>query len=148
MNKGIYINKIKDLDAAYEALVSSISENRTHRDTWQKMLDNANSSENTFPINAKRDIKIAYILKEVFKRGVTMSVLEDKYTELNSKYEKLSNVIRRLKVSGLLASIRYNNQNTMTFWGLSEWIEDGDFKEEFKPLKNETPFKIVVVERL
>lgn len=148
MSKQVYIDKIKELDEAYDVLKSAISKNRQDRDIWQNMLDNFDMPKNDFPLKSRRDIKITYILKNIFKRGVTMSVIESKYDELNGKHEKLSNVMRRLKSEGVLASIRYNKQNTMTFWGLSEWVDENDFHEEYKPLKSELPFKIIVVEIL
>ncbi|MCK0190968.1 hypothetical protein [Arenibacter sp. F20364] len=131
-----YRKKLEEIDSKYTRLQEAIIDNRYERDIWQGLLDGLDKSSNGFPTKGNREAKIKFIFKNIFQRAVRMSELEDKYTELNKEYHKLVNVMRRMKDEGTVLSVRYNKQNTLTFWGLSEWIEENDFKDQYKPLPN------------
>ena len=148
MNISNLDKEIKRLDLEYESLNDLMLKNRRDRDVFQKQLDFIKTSNLDFPIHSNRDRKITFILENFFKRAVPMHILESKYTELNGKHEKLSNVMRRLKKEGVLASVRYNKQNQRTFWGLKKWMKYGDFDENHKPIKDLMPFRVQHVEML
>lgn len=100
----------------------------------------------SFPTNARRDKQILWMFNNVFNNAVKISSIQDKYDELSKSNNNISNIVRRLNKEGKLAIVKYNKQNRASFWGLSEWIDNNDFKENFKPDENLLPIDIETTE--
>ncbi|SDT22499.1 hypothetical protein SAMN05192545_3080 [Maribacter dokdonensis] len=105
----------------------------------------AESSMNKpFPINGATDKKIIFLFQNVFKGGQRMRDLQSTLDEYNGEHLRCDNVVRRMKDTGILSAVKYNNQNKMTFWGLNSWFnfEESDFKIDYSPSKDLLPFNI------
>lgn len=93
---------------------------------------------NTFPISEKRPEKVLWLFRNVFKTGLRSFQIQEAFNQFNGvstsgKEIKLEGTLRGLKKSGKLVIVKYNQSNKLSFWGLSEWIEGNDFKNEYKP---------------
>ncbi|MGB2528557.1 hypothetical protein [Flagellimonas sp. SN16] len=108
------------------------------------VAEKESSLNKDFPIDGRKDQKIMYLFNYVISNGVRMSDLQEFFNQHNKEYEKVSNVVRRLKDGGELVAIKYNNQNKLTFWGLPEWVnkDEQDFKSDFAPKRDLLPIKI------
>ncbi len=117
-----------DYDSPFEVKTSSLNE--------------------SFPKNGRKDQKIVFLFNNVIDSGVVMSEVQSVFDKYNGSNDNVSNIVRRLKEQGVLSAVKYNNQNKLTFWGLSNWINESknDFKDEFKPNKNKLPLEIKLSE--
>ncbi len=99
-----------------------------------------------FPINGGRDKQVLWLFENYFDRGLKLSKVQEQYESLVKEYggraEKVTNVARGLKDKGRLAVVKYNNNNTLSFWGLPSWVEENDFKNQFRPDENELPIEV------
>lgn len=93
---------------------------------------------NTFPISEKRPEKVLWLFRNVFKTGLRSFQIQEAFNQFNglssnSKEIKLEGTLRGLKKSGKLVIVKYNQSNKLSFWGLSEWVNDDGFKDEYTP---------------
>ncbi len=103
-----------------------------------------------FPINGGRDKQVLWMFENYFERGIKLRKVQEHYESIVKEYggraEKITNVARGLKDKGRLTVVKYNNNNTLSFWGLPSWVEDDDFKKEFRPDENELPLEVKTCE--
>jgi hypothetical protein len=100
-----------------------------------------------FPIDGRKDNQVLWLFNNHFDKGIKLNELQSKYNELKGFDDKgdeirIDNTARRLKRESKLVVVKYNNSNKNAFWGLPEWIENNDFKEEYRPDKNKLPIDI------
>lgn len=91
--------------------------------------------ETGFPKKADKKIQVLWIFDNVLKGGVKRADFQKIYEDL-SGLQKQDNIIvsvKRLINANILRGVKYNNTNTLTFYGKIEWIENDDFKEAFYP---------------
>lgn len=103
--------------------------------------------QNVFPINGRKDKQVIWLFENVFKKGIKLQELQDKYNELKGldskgKEIRVDNTARRLKKQEKLAVVKYNGSNKNAFWGLPSWIEGNDFDNEHRPNENKLPLDI------
>tara|TARA_R110000744_G_scaffold380507_1_gene501539 strand:+ start:1170 stop:1685 length:516 start_codon:yes stop_codon:yes gene_type:complete len=98
-----------------------------------------------FPIKGRPEQKAMFLYSHVFQNGKRMFEIQETIDKYNGDHLRIDNTIRRLKEEGILIGVKYNNQNKLTFWGLREWVnfDEGDYKEQYRPSKNELPLKVV-----
>ena len=99
-------------------------------------------SGNPFPKNSRTDSQVMWLFDNVFKVPQKYSTIQRKFNELLGAEKNVYNVCRTLKKLGLLATVQYNKQNKLSFWGKQEWVGESDFKADFKPSIDELPFQI------
>lgn len=95
-----------------------------------------------FPIKAKKDKQILWLFDNVIENALKISEVNEIYQKYSGNNDKVNNVARRLKELGKLKVVKYNNSNTLSFWGLPSWIEENDFKEIFKPDNDSLPIDV------
>lgn len=99
--------------------------------------------ENEFPLKARKDKQVMWIFENVLKNAVKLDDIQNKFDELNNSDKVvIKNIARRLKKEGQLAIVKYNGLNKASFWGLPSWIDNNDFKKEYRPNENLLPFTI------
>ncbi len=95
-----------------------------------------------FPKSARTDKQVAYLFDNVFIRAQKFSTIQKKFNELFGSEKNVYNVCRSLKKMGILATVQYNKQNKLSFWGKQSWVGERDFKEAFKPDPDEMPIEV------
>ena len=124
------------------------SENQKESEELFPIQQNESPSKrgSVFPINGRRDKQVLWLFENHLPTAVKLNKAQDEYRKIVEEYggraEKISNVARRLKKEGRLVVVKYNNMNTASFWGLPSWIEDNDFKPEFKPDESQLPLEV------
>jgi hypothetical protein len=102
-------------------------------------------SANAFPSNSRTDSQVMWLFDNVFNKGQKYSTIQKKFNELLGSEKNIYNVCRSLKKMGHLATVQYNKQNKLSFWGKSEWVDNligNDFSPAYIPSNNELPFRI------
>lgn len=105
-------------------------------------IEHAIELNSGFPQNARTDKQVMYLFDHVFTKGEKFATVQKKYNELLGTEKNIYNTCRALKKMGLLATVQYNNQKKLSFWGRKSWLDVTDFKEEFKPDQDELPIEI------
>ena len=103
------------------------------------------SGETSYLENADTQI-MSLFEKGTIKRAIRRSELQQLF---ESEYNTKKNVgagLPKLKKSGKLIMVRYNGQKGNSFWGLPEWIENDQFRNEFKPERKYLPENITKFE--
>lgn len=100
------------------------------------------NDDKIFPVKAKKDKQILWLFDNVIENAVKISEVNEIYQKYSGNNDRVNNVARRLKELGKLKVVKYNNSNTLSFWGLPSWIEENDFLEEFKPHVDSLPIEI------
>lgn len=129
--KELLLKRLEYIDATLMRLYKNESPVRLEENQFQV---------NTFPISEKRPEKVLWLFRNVFRTGVRSFQIQEAFNQFNGlsskgKEIKLEGILRGLKRSGRLVIVKYNQSNKLSFWGLSEWVEDNDFKDEYKPLE-------------
>lgn len=129
--KEILLKRLEYIDATLMKLM---------KNEVPEKLEESHFQVNTFPISEKRPEKVLWLFQNVFKTGVRSFQIQEAFNQFNGLSStgneiKLEGTLRGLKKSGKLVIVKYNQSNKLSFWGLSEWIEDNDFKNEYKPLE-------------
>ena len=111
---------------------------------------NAIDAKKGFPISGRKNQKVLWLFENVFKTGQRFTSIQDtfnKYNGLdaNGKQIGLEGTVRGLKTSGKLTIVKYNQSNKLSFWGLTDWVNDDDFKDEYIP-KDILPSNIETIE--
>ncbi|WP_298756411.1 hypothetical protein [uncultured Psychroserpens sp.] len=100
-----------------------------------------------FPKYGRTDQQIVWVFENAVERGIKLSDLQNLYNKFKG-FDKLGNetridnVARRMKKKGILASVKYNKSNKLTYWGLSHWIKEDGFLERYKPTRDNLPINI------
>ncbi|SDR65829.1 hypothetical protein [Christiangramia echinicola] len=104
------------------------------------------TNDSVFPINGRRDKQVLWLFENHLRSAVKLNKAQEEYRKIVEEYggkaEKISNVARRLKKKGRLVVVKYNNMNTSSFWGLPSWVEENDFKSEFRPDESQLPIEV------
>ncbi len=112
---------------------------------------NAVKNKRGFPISGKKSQKVLWLFENVFKTGQKFLQIQEAFNEYNGLDEydnqiKLEGTVRGLKTSGKLAVVKYNKSNKLSFWGLTDWVDDNGFKDEYKPKEEFLPTTIESIE--
>lgn len=96
------------------------------------------SSKKGFPISGRKNQKVLWLFGNVFKTGRRFTSIQDTFNKYNGldpdgKEIGLEGTVRGLKTSGKLVIVKYNKSNKLSFWGLTDWVNDDGFKPEFEP---------------
>lgn len=96
------------------------------------------SSKKGFPISGRKNQKVLWLFENVFKTGQRFTSIQDAFNKYNGldpdgKEIGLEGTVRGLKTSGKLAIVKYNKSNKLSFWGLTNWVNDDGFKAEYVP---------------
>ena len=91
-----------------------------------------------FPISKSKEEQLLWVFKNVLRRGIKLPELQKEFTRLRGLDSKgreinIHNLARRLKKEGKLIFVQYNLNKKLSFWGLEEWLDESDFKDEFRP---------------
>jgi hypothetical protein len=93
-----------------------------------------------FPRGGRTDKQILWLFENHFNKAVRMNEINTAYNTYNGTVgESVDNVTRRLKKEDNLVMVKYNGTNKLTFYGLPSWIDDNDFKEQYKPDEDDLP---------
>jgi len=68
-----------------------------------------------------------------FDKAVKMPVIQSAYFELTGKDNLIDGLVRKLRVKGELACVQYNDSQRLVFFGKPEWVNETDFKPQYKP---------------
>lgn len=104
------------------------------------------SDESVFPVKARKDKQILWLFNNVIDKSLKISEVNEIYQKYSGNVDKVNNVARRLKESDKLKVVKYNKSNTLSFWGLPSWIEESDFKEQFRPNADSLPNDVEISE--
>lgn len=101
-----------------------------------------------FPKNGRKDQQVLWLFNNYLTKGLKLKDLQDVYDQFNKDDEgvRIDSVCRRLQREGKLIIVKYNNSNKDSFWGLPEWAEGNDFREENKPEISKLPVDITYSE--
>jgi hypothetical protein len=95
---------------------------------------------NYFPISGRKEKQILWIFNNSVSRGLKIREIQDVYNEIvGNSQTSIENIVRRLKSEQKLVLVKYNGKNLLSYWGLPEWIEGNDFKDEHKPNLEDLP---------
>ncbi|AXG71625.1 hypothetical protein KORDIASMS9_03882 [Kordia sp. SMS9] len=99
--------------------------------------------ENSFPLRANRSKQIMWIFNNTLKNAVKLDEVQKTFDKLNNTNDiDIKNIARKLKKSSELAIVKYNGSNRESYWGLPTWIDENDFKQEYRPNENLLPMNI------
>ena len=105
-----------------------------------------------FPISGRSDKQVLWIFNNRISKGSKLNLIQQHYDTLTKGSDlhgkKINNAARRLNKNKKLVMVKYNNVNMSSFWGLPEWIEENDFKKEYRPDDSQLPVEIVSSEVL
>ncbi|MCD9580847.1 hypothetical protein [Tenacibaculum maritimum] len=129
--KELLLKRLEYIDATLMRLYRNESPNKVKENYFDI---------NTFPISERNPQKVLWLFQNVFKTGLRSFQIQEAFNQFNGlssngKEIKLEGTLRGLKKSSKLVIVKYNQSNKLSFWGLSEWIEGNDFKDEYKPIK-------------
>jgi hypothetical protein len=95
---------------------------------------------NYFPISGRKEKQILWMFNNSINKALKIREIQDVYNEIVGNNEtSIENVVRRLKSEQKLVLVKYNGKNLLSYWGLPEWIEGNDFKDEHKPNLEDLP---------
>ncbi len=142
--KEMLLRRLQDIDATLMKLQNSEQLNPNEVGLELKNHNaisevyNEIDSKKGFPIKLKKAAKLRWLFKNVFTQGLRFQEIQDVFNDYNGldaygREVRLESTVRVLKSKGDIKAVKYNNSNKLSFWGLSEWIEGDDFKDEYKP---------------
>lgn len=100
----------------------------------------ANHGADGFPKNANKQQQITWLFRNVLKRGSQMIDIQNAYVKaMGGKAIQIAPFVRAMKSEKLIGKVTYNNNNNLTFWGLSDYIGDTDYLPEYYPSENALP---------
>lgn len=72
------------------------------------------------------------------KIGTTLRTpdFETSFTNEFGHYKNMTNILRKMRNKGKIASVKYEGQMQLVYHGLPEWIESNDFKDNYKKNSN------------
>ncbi|MBS1917466.1 MAG: hypothetical protein JST87_14400 [Bacteroidetes bacterium] len=95
-------------------------------------ITNAIAPLNEFPKNA--DIKVQIIrVFELHRKAAKLKELQNIYNKLNETHYNIREPLRSLHRSRIVRMIREKDASRGIFWVKSEWIENEQLLDEFKP---------------
>ena len=98
-------------------------------------------------LDQSADIQVYSLFeKGLIKYAARRSELQETFEREFQSNKNVGAGLPRLKKSGKLIMVRYNGQKGYSFWGLPQWIENNQFKDEFKPERKYLPERIMKVE--
>ncbi|CAA0208092.1 hypothetical protein [Tenacibaculum maritimum] len=129
--KELLLKRLEYIDATLMRLYRNESPNKIEENYFDI---------NTFPISERNPQKVLWLFQNVFKTGLRSFQIQEAFNQFNGlssngKEIKLEGTLRGLKKSGKLVIVKYNQSNKLSFWGLSDWVNDDGFKDEYKPLE-------------
>jgi hypothetical protein len=157
--KEILLKRLEDIDATLKELYKNDpleiedskegDEESTIKNPIYDIYD-ALDTKKGFPRTGRRDQKVLWLFENVFTTGQQFTSIQDTFTKYNglkfNKEVRIESAIKNLKSNGKLTVVKYNNSNKLSFWGLTDWIDDNGFKDEHKPKDEFLPLKIESVE--
>lgn len=147
------LNQINQLDLIIERYLGQLSRLKSHSHISNPPIDTPTGisvvrknndlvPDEEFPIDEGIDNQLIFILQKV-GRAIRLPELQKLYTTYSGSDRVIKNSARRMKSDEKLVAAKYNNANTLTFWGLPDWIDIVDGKENFsedrRPSKKELP---------
>ncbi|MEZ0004914.1 hypothetical protein ABH942_000257 [Flavobacterium sp. 28YEA47A] len=85
-----------------------------------------------FPLNDTKRAQALWILRDGIGKAAKMPDIQDLYVKLIGREDDIQMTVRTLKKKGRIANHTYGT-NKDTYWGLPEWHDGTDFKEEYRP---------------
>ena len=141
--------KIQETEEFLSILKSHLAKCENDLYIWKSIKRNYSGSFKdtlNYPTYSTAEQQVIHILTNILRRASKMKEIENVYEEYHKENPEntvqIHQVVRRLKTEGLITAIRYNRQNKTTFWGLSEWVENKDFKNDYKPKRQSMPVRI------
>lgn len=94
-------------------------------------------------INNMQNDNSAVVLRTIAdaKRFVKKSFITKELAFLGLSDDSIRSAITYLKKRGLITSYKATPNNSDTFWGLSEWVENGSIVDQYNYYENELVYK-------
>ena len=86
----------------------------------------------TFPQNVDIRIQILKVF-DLIKKASPLKTIQDEYDRLNGNHYPVRDTMRGLQNSKLIVMINQKSFKRGHSWVKSDWIENGQLKDEFKP---------------
>ena len=85
--------------------------------------------------SGKVEDQILHFMEHFLQNPQKMTDIEKSFNKLRGKplNTVISNTIRDLRDEGKVISAIYNNSNRQVFWGLPQWVNDTDYRPEYRP---------------
>ncbi len=111
------------------------------------LINNSDEPQQTFKahrstINSENNFRqpnlpnnVYAILKDVLQKPARINEIQEKITQLTGSYRSIREIVKYLVKQDKLVSVKYNDNNRLTYFGLKEWKDEfnNDFKPEFQP---------------
>lgn len=86
-----------------------------------------------FPVSDKASEKVLWLFNNVFNEGQRFIQIQETFNRYNGTVRPLEGIIRGLKAKGKLVIVKYNKSNKLSYWGLTEWVNNDSFKTKHTP---------------
>lgn len=94
-------------------------------------ISKVSNSNPDFPIDGSKRVQAVWLIRKLGKAS-KMTDIQNLYTEKSGKDDDIQMTVRTLKISKIISNKSYGNSKE-AYWGLTEWYDGEDFKEEYKP---------------
>lgn len=92
------------------------------------------TSSSVFPTKATKEKQILWLFENKITKALKLKSVQDLYNaQIGNDSTKIDNTVRRLRTESKLLFVKYNDKNILSYWGLPNWVDGNDFKDEYRP---------------
>ncbi len=111
--------------------VGDFSRRRQHSVRNERMY--LHEPHEDFPVDKPIEEQMLYILRDNIGTAAKISQIQQRYEDLSGSRRNIMPYLRKMKDMDMVRAVRYNNANKLTYWGMPNWMDGGDYSQNYRP---------------